>query len=484
MSGYRHGAIMSELEKEFSYTNQNGDSGASLVLPMECAVPNQIVFPANFTTASAMAFTNPDGSVQLVSSNLALPVAGPLTDAELRAAPIAVTISGAGGGSGGAGLTDTELRAGPVQVSGPLTDAQLRAAAIPTGAADGAVVALGAVADAAAGADTGNFSLIALTKRLLGKFAVGQKPMAQSLAVTLASDQSNLEPGGTAITGTAMPAGGAGLTGWLSAIYKSCAAPTPTGTNHIGGVAVDDVADALVTAGSVTAAGAVVAVPTTGFAGGSFQVTSAGTTCTITYEQSNDNVTWAALPVISLAVATAVPVLTSNAAGIYGFVSSAAYVRARVSTYTSGTVAVSLAQKRVAQHVSGTSLAGGAASIGSVSVSGTINTSTGYTDSSTALAAGATFTGTGRGSAGLVQYAYFGASVYADQAGTLYLEQSLDTGATYFPVASMAVAANVGGQLVARMTGAFTAATQYRVRYVNGAAAQATFRLSSSCVDS
>lgn len=48
---------------------------------MECAVPNQIVFPANFTTGTAIAFTNLDGSVQLVSSNLALPVAGPLTDA-------------------------------------------------------------------------------------------------------------------------------------------------------------------------------------------------------------------------------------------------------------------------------------------------------------------------------------------------------------------------------------------------------------------
>lgn len=464
--------------------NQNGDLDESFVLPTESAVPNQIVFPANFATASAMAFTNPDGSVQLVSSDFALPVAGPLTDAQLRAAPIAVTVSGAGTGTDGAALTDAQLRAAPVQVAGPLTDAQLRTAAIPTGAADGAVVALGAVADAAATADAGNFSLIALTKRLLGKFAVGQKTMAQSLAVTLASDQSNLEPGGTAITGSAMPAGGTGLTGWLSAIYKSCAAPTPTGTNHIGSVAVDDVADALVTAGNVTATGAVVAVPTAGFAGGSFHVTSAGTTCTITYEQSNDNVTWAALPVISLATATATPVLTSNAAGIYGFVSSAAYVRARVSTYTSGTVAVSLAQKRVAQHVSGTSLAGGAASIGSVSVSGTINTSTGYTDSSTALAAGATFTGTGRGSAALVQYAYFAASVYADQAGTLYLEQSVDTGTTYCPVASLAVAANVGAQLAARMTGVFTAATLYRVRYVNGASAQATFRLSSSFVSS
>lgn len=50
-----------------------------------------------------------------------LPVTGPLTNAQLRAAP--VDIAGA--------LTDTELRASAVNVSGPLTNAQLRAAAVP-----------------------------------------------------------------------------------------------------------------------------------------------------------------------------------------------------------------------------------------------------------------------------------------------------------------------------------------------------------------
>lgn len=445
---------------------------------MERPVPNQIVFPANFATASAMAFTDTDGSARLVSSDAGMPVVGPLTDSQLRAAPLAVTISGGGGGTGG-GLTDTELRAAPVVVSGPLTNAELRAAVLPVVAADGAVVTLGMLGDAAASADTGSFSLIALTKRLLGKVAVGQQPMAQSLAVTLASDQTSLEPGGSPVTGTALPGGGAGLTGWLSAIYKSCAAPTPAGTNHIGGVAVDDVADALVTTGSATGTGVVVAVPTAGFAGGSFHVTTAGTS-TITYEQSNDNVTWVALPVISLVTAGATPTLTSTAVGLFGFVSSAAYVRARVSGYTSGTIAVSLAQKRIAQHITGTSLAGGAAAIGSVTVNGTVNNATSFTDSTTALAAGASFTGTGRGAATLVQYAFFAASVYADQSGTLYLEQSLDTGANWFPLASQAVAAGAGGQLVARLTGASTAATLYRVRYVNGAAAQATFRLSSS----
>lgn len=69
---------------------------------------------------------------------------------------------------------------------------------------------------------------------------------------------------------------------------------------------------------------------------------------------------------------------------------------------------------------------------------------------------------------------------YADQSGTLFIDQSLDSGATYQPVASQAVTASAPAQLTARTTGAFGSATLYRVRYVNGAAAQATFRLSSA----
>jgi len=100
--------------------------------------------------------------------------------------------------------------------------------------------------------------------------------------------------------------------------------------------------------------------------------------------------------------------------------------------------------------------------------------------STTALAASATFTGTGRVLTSASQYAYFHAIAYADQAGTLFVEQSLDTGATYQPVLSQAVAANSAVQVMARLTGTFSSATLYRVRYVNGAAAQATFRLSSA----
>lgn len=55
--------------------------------------------------------------VVIASDQSAVPVTGPLTDAELRATPVDVL----------GPLTDTELRATPVPVSGPLTDTQLRA---------------------------------------------------------------------------------------------------------------------------------------------------------------------------------------------------------------------------------------------------------------------------------------------------------------------------------------------------------------------
>jgi len=50
---------------------------------------------------------------------------GGLTDAELRASPVPVSVSGSVGVTGP--LTDTQLRATAVPVSGPLTDAQIRA---------------------------------------------------------------------------------------------------------------------------------------------------------------------------------------------------------------------------------------------------------------------------------------------------------------------------------------------------------------------
>jgi hypothetical protein len=332
-----------------------------------------------------------------------------------------------------------------------------------TQAISAASLPLPAGAATAANQTSTNTTLSAISAQLPA--SLGSKTSAASLSVGMATDLANLEPAAAAITGTTMPTGGSGLTGWLSAIYRSCS-------------------EGATIAGSVTSATTVVSASNNLYMGGSFQVTSAGTTCTITYEQSNDGTNWVTLPVVSAASANAAPATTSTAAGVFTYVSSAAFVRARVSTYTSGTVSVVLSQKQQVAPVTGLSLAAGASALGSVSVtgtatvSGTINPGTGFTDSTTALAASATFTGTGRANSA-AQYEFFAATAFADQAGTLFIDQSLDTGATYQPIASQAVAANGAANLVVRVCGAVGTATLYRVRYVNGATLQTVFRLSS-----
>lgn len=253
----------------------------------------------------------------------------------------------------------------------------------------------------------------------------------------------------------------------------------PASTAHIGNVFVDDVPDGLAVQGSVSSAATVVSSSLAGYGGGTFHVIGGGSSCTISYEQSNDGTNWAPLPVISASSAATSPSTSSTTGGIYAFASSAGNVRARVSTYGSGTVTAILVLKRRPLNVSGTSIAGGSASIGNVAVTGTVNTNLGYTDSTAALAASATFTGTGRAN-NAAQYCFFNATAFADVAGTMFVDQSLDSGASYQPVASGAVAAGGGQQLSVRLTGAFAATTLYRVRYVNGAAAQGTFRLSSA----
>jgi hypothetical protein len=69
--------------------------------------------------AAAVPVSGPLTDAQMRAA--AVPVSGPLTDAQMRAA--AVPVSGP--------LTDAQMRAAAVPVSGPLTDAQMRAAAVP-----------------------------------------------------------------------------------------------------------------------------------------------------------------------------------------------------------------------------------------------------------------------------------------------------------------------------------------------------------------
>ena len=445
-------------------------------------MPNPpVTFPALFTPANAVAFTNVDGTAQTVSAAAPLPVAiaGGVGTQAISAASLPLPTGAA------TSANQTATNASLTTISGQLPAAlgqKTMAQSLPvvlasdaaalgvtvanfpaTQAVSAASLPLPAGAATSANQTATNASLTTISGQLPA--SLGTKVAAASLSIGVASDLANLEPAAAAITGTTMPTGGTGITGWLSAIYRSCS-------------------EAATVSGSVTSATTVVSVSNNLYMGGSFHVTSAGTTCTITYEQSNDGTNWVTLPVIAASTASSAPATTSTTAGVYAYVSSAAFVRARVSTYTSGTVSVVLSQKQQVAPVSGISLAGGAGAIGSVTVSGTatvsgtVNPGTGFTDSTTALAASASFTGTGRANSA-AQLEFFSATAFSDQAGTLFIEQSLDTGATYQPILSQAVAAGGAANLTVRMCGAVGAATLYRVRYVNGATLQTVFRLSS-----
>lgn len=87
---------------------------------------------------------------------------------------------------------------------------------------------------------------------------------------------------------------------------------------------------------SLTALGVLFTIDTTGYKSVIVQVTSPGTTCTITYEQSTDSVNW--VPCVVTPVNGGNTATTSNTVNIFVAQALAKYFRARVSTYTSGTV--------------------------------------------------------------------------------------------------------------------------------------------------
>ena len=114
---------------------------------------------------------------------------------------------------------------------------------------------------------------------------------------------------------------------------------------------------------------------------------------------------------------------------------------------------------------------------------GRVTNNSGFAESSSTLTSGQTFTGTGHATTSLEFASKFGATAYADVAGTLYIDISTDTGGSYQEVASAPLTAGtVGfrGDLSIPVRGAMGAATLYRVRFINGGTGQATFRCASS----
>jgi hypothetical protein len=105
---------------------------------------------------------------------------------------------------------------------------------------------------------------------------------------------------------------------------------------------------------------------------------------------------------------------------------------------------------------------------------------TGFLDSTTVLAANGTFTGTARGTS--QAYTYFAAMGYADQAGTLYIDVSFDTGTTWQVIATQAMTALTTASLKTPVYGAGVSTVQYRVRVLNGATLQTILRVASSFI--
>ena len=120
--------------------------------------------------------------------------------------------------------------------------------------------------------------------------------------------------------------------------------------------------------------------------------------------------------------------------------------------------------------------------VGSNTIGGIVSHS-GFSDTSTPLASGATFTGTVRQTFYNAGFGYFGVFAYSDVAGTIFIDHTQD-GTTWREAASAPLQAGTVGfraDLSTRVRGSQSSInTMYRVRFVNGATAQAAFALSSS----
>ena len=110
--------------------------------------------------------------------------------------------------------------------------------------------------------------------------------------------------------------------------------------------------DGLAVSGTVTSAAVLFTTSMLNYESITVQVTSAGTSCTVTYEASEDGVNWQSTSGMTISnVGASVNTVTSTIALILQFPRKASIFRARVSAYGSGTVSVvgTLSKAPVAQ---------------------------------------------------------------------------------------------------------------------------------------
>ncbi|MER8959294.1 hypothetical protein [Mesorhizobium sp. M0701] len=204
---------------------------------------------------------------------------------------------------------------------------------------------LGAAADTAASSDTGTFSLIALFKRLLGKLpaSIGPKNAAGSLSVTLSTDDDVLI-GAVNETGPTTDTASSGLNGRLQRVAQNL---STLRTSLLSATSLSDASrvpvsqlDGLAVSGTATSAAVLFTQDMLGYESITVQVTSAGSS-TIAYETSDDNTNWLSTAGLSSSsVGNVAPQINSTDARMIQFARRGRYFRARVSSYSSGTVSV------------------------------------------------------------------------------------------------------------------------------------------------
>jgi len=99
--------------------------------------------------------------------------------------------------------------------------------------------------------------------------------------------------------------------------------------------------DGLAVSGTATSAAVLFTTSMLNYESITVQVTSAGSSCIVTYETSDDNTTWYSSGGLNVTnVGYTVPTAISANAALLQFARKGLYFRARVSTYGSGTVAI------------------------------------------------------------------------------------------------------------------------------------------------
>lgn len=378
-----------------------------------------------------------DGAATLVSPADPMPVGGTvaLDSATLAALENINATTG--------GLTDAQLRAAAVPVLGPLTDAQLRAAAVP-------VSALSLPLPTGAATEGGNLAtLVARTP------ALGAAAAAASSPVTLSNETAT----GTITTQNSVPNGAATANSAVELVLNGATsiAIQTTGT-YTGALSVQVTLD-----GSrwETITGAVVMNMLSGVAAATIASATVGVFTAPVHGALRARVT--ALAAVTGTATVTVRTL-ANPTVIYVVQPTAANLNATVA----GTVTANIA--------AGTNRAGFVAGAGIW-----------YDDSSTALAANASFTGASRDATVTASAtAFANAGTYAkeirlsaesDVTGTLWLEVSRDNTA-WRRVKSVATAAVTGGGFYAEIVHR-PSWRYWRVGYTNGATLQVRFSIGS-----